>query len=134
MMETIVLGLSHKSAPIEIREKLSFSAKTLTPALLSLNEYPSIEESIILSTCNRVEIYASTRDTEKAIDNIEDFLSRFHKIEAGLFRECLYSFSGRKPKTPFSGGLVTGFNDGGRNPNLWTAQDAFFLRQRFVLL
>src|SRR3989338_2247551 len=94
-METIVLGLSHKSAPIEIREKLSFPAKTLTQALLSLNEYPSIEENIILSTCNRVEIYASTRDAEKAIDDIEDFLSRFHKTEAGLFRECLYSFSGR---------------------------------------
>ena len=95
-METIVLGLSHKSAPIEIREKLSFPAKTLTQALLSLNEYPSIEENIILSTCNRVEIYASVSDTRKAAIDMQDFLSRFHKIETGLFRECLYSFSGQE--------------------------------------
>src|SRR3990167_8699663 len=95
-METIVLGLSHKSAPIEIREKISFCAKTLRQALLSLNEYPSIEENVILSTCNRVEIYATTHDTEKAISDIESFLSRFHKTEAGIFRKCLYSFTGQE--------------------------------------
>ena len=94
MSDMLITGLSHKSAPIEIREKLSFSAKTLNPALLSLNGYPSIEENIILSTCNRVEIYASVSDARKAVDDIRDFLSRFHKIETGFFKECLYSFSG----------------------------------------
>lgn len=96
MTQTVILGLSHKSAPIEIREKLSFCAKTLKQALLSLNEYPSIDGNVILSTCNRVEIYASTPNTEKAINDIEGFLSRFHKIEAGIFRKCLYSFTGQE--------------------------------------
>ena len=58
-MGIIVVGLSHKTAPIEVREKLNFPESTLSDALRKLMTYEGIRESMIVSTCNRVEIYAS---------------------------------------------------------------------------
>ncbi|HEX9020036.1 MAG TPA: glutamyl-tRNA reductase, partial [Nitrospirota bacterium] len=58
-MGIIVIGLSHKTAPIEVREKLNFPESTLPDALRKLMTYEGIRESMIVSTCNRVEIYAS---------------------------------------------------------------------------
>jgi glutamyl-tRNA reductase len=84
-MGIVVVGLSHKSAPIEVREKLNFPESTLPDALRKLMSYEGIRESLIVSTCNRVEIYASVQDSAQGIDRIKQFISDYH----GLSRESL---------------------------------------------
>lgn len=72
-MQLVVLGLNHKSAPVEVREKFSLSDEEVYLALASTFSYESIKEMVILSTCNRTEIYA-------VLDNVrhaEKFLKGF---------------------------------------------------------
>ena len=57
-MNIIVAGLNHRTAPVEIREKFSLSEEKIGEALYTLKKNPQIQEALILSTCNRVEIYA----------------------------------------------------------------------------
>lgn len=57
-MHTVVVGLNYKTAPVEIREKLSFIEQDIPRAMQALQEQKSILENVIVSTCNRTEIYA----------------------------------------------------------------------------
>lgn len=69
-MNIAVVGLSHKTAPVEIREKLSIPEAKIESALTHLKGYPHIQEVAIISTCNRLEIYAVVTDTEKGVVEI----------------------------------------------------------------
>lgn len=77
-MNILVIGLSHKTAPVEIREKISFSEKALPDALHKLRQYPSVKEGAILSTCNRVEVYSVVKDLEDGTAQVKKFFSDFH--------------------------------------------------------
>ncbi len=59
MVELIIIGLNHKTAPIDIRERLAFQESEIEKALAQVHSLPSLKENMILSTCNRVEIYAN---------------------------------------------------------------------------
>ena len=59
-----ILGLSHKTAPIDVRERLAFNPESLGPALDGLKARPGIAEAVILSTCNRTEIYCDLETTD----------------------------------------------------------------------
>lgn len=76
----VVVGVSHKSAPVEIREKLAFSDKKLNESLKNLYQHPLISENVILSTCNRVEIYAHVEDIENGIISLKKFFTGYHEI------------------------------------------------------
>jgi glutamyl-tRNA reductase len=95
-MELIVLGLNHKTAPIEIREKLAFPEDTIETALHQVKSLPSLKENMILSTCNRVEIYAAVRETERAIVDLKHFLSKYHRLSLREFEKNLYSLIGEE--------------------------------------
>ncbi len=71
IMNILVIGLNHKTADVEIREKFSFPEASLTEALLFLRNFSQIDECIILSTCNRVEIYAWVKDKTSGIEEIK---------------------------------------------------------------
>jgi glutamyl-tRNA reductase len=92
-MNIFVLGLNHKTAPLSIREKISFHPQKLSQALLSLNNYPFIEENLILSTCNRVEIYVSS-NLEGCIESIKNFISDFHNLKDDL-NAYFYVYQGK---------------------------------------
>jgi glutamyl-tRNA reductase len=77
----ILIGTNHKYSPIEIREKLTFSKKRLKDALLRLINYEGIRGAVILSTCNRVELYATALDIEIGIRSLEKFLTDYHRQE-----------------------------------------------------
>ena len=66
-MPIVVTGLSHHSSPVELRERFAFSDAQIADALGQLREQGIADESVILSTCNRVEIYAATRDDDPAL-------------------------------------------------------------------
>ncbi len=94
-MKIRVLGLNHKSAPIEIREKVSFSAGSLDRALLALKKSTAVKENLILSTCNRTELYAVVDDKSAAQDPLAVFLADFHGLDPREIAQYLYEKSGR---------------------------------------
>lgn len=73
-MDIILVGLSHNTAPVEIRERLSFSGEQLTAGILRLRAYEEVLECVILSTCNRVEVYTTVEKPELGVARIKDFL------------------------------------------------------------
>jgi len=89
-MDVLVVGINHKTAPVEIREKLSFSEKEVGRSLRRLLELPEFAENMILSTCNRVEIYATTRNVERAMVALKSFLAEYHGVALGEFEKSLY--------------------------------------------
>jgi len=95
-MNIIVIGLNHKTAPIEIREKVAFDGAKLGEAVDTLKNAPGIKENIILSTCNRVEIYANVEDPSSGAESIKKFISSFHNIPIETLNNALYVFSGKK--------------------------------------
>ncbi len=95
-MELIVIGLNHKTAPIEIRERLAFPEEGMEKALSQVKSLLSLKENMILSTCNRVEIYAAAREIEKALLDLKDFLSRYHDLSLREFEKNLYFLIGEE--------------------------------------
>ncbi len=95
-MKLIMLGLNHKTASLEIREKLAFSSEKIPLALKALLDQHILEEAMILSTCNRVEIYGATARPETSILQIQKFLSDFHGLALENFQSYLYSYSGEE--------------------------------------
>jgi glutamyl-tRNA reductase len=91
-MKVFVAGLNHKTADVDVREKLAFNGPRLEEGLIRFRELPEIEEAIILSTCNRVELYAKIRDTVKATESLKTFLSEFHNINRGSLDNALYLY------------------------------------------
>ncbi len=89
-MNIAVVGLSHKTAPVEIREKLSIQEAKLEESLTHLRGYPHIEEVAIISTCNRLEIYAVVSDTEKGVVEITQFLSELGHLSLNYLRRYLF--------------------------------------------
>ena len=77
-MHIVVVGLSHKTAPIEIREKLAVPESRMGEALTRLCSYQGVREGILLSTCNRVEVYAVVDEIESGYGGIQDFLADAH--------------------------------------------------------
>jgi glutamyl-tRNA reductase len=90
-MSIVLLGLNHKSAPVEVRERLAFNASQATAALRQLKEMDHEGEFVLLSTCNRVELYyAGVQTSEQAGARLVAFLSGFHGMEPEQFKPYLY--------------------------------------------
>ena len=81
-MHIVTAGLNHKTAPIEIREGLAISNGDLSDALASLKTLPAVEETMLLSTCNRVELYAVAKDIDAAIKELHQFLMQRNPASA----------------------------------------------------
>ena len=74
--DIVIVGLNHRSAPIEVRESVAFENSYLRAALTRLRGYPAVEEGVILSTCNRVEVVAAAGDCHTASNDISEFLDQ----------------------------------------------------------
>lgn len=89
-MNILIIGLNHKTAEINIREKLAFDGPKLEEGLLRIGDLPEVKESVIISTCNRVEIYLNAGNTEKAVLSIKEFIAGFHDIKKESLNNALY--------------------------------------------
>lgn len=89
-MSILVVGLNHKSAPVEIREKLAFNTNNIPVALSFFLQKYQTAEVVILSTCNRVEIYVSSLEGTVKVEDVFAFLSDFHKVELSAFTPYMY--------------------------------------------
>jgi len=95
-MDVVVIGLSHHSSPVTVREKFAFAETKIPSALQTLRESGLADEAVILSTCNRVEIYAATSlEPRRAFAELQEFLVRTHDYREPLADE-LYKFSGQE--------------------------------------
>jgi len=93
-MNIVVVGLSHKTAPVEIREKVAFPPTAMDRPLREMLGLPDIVEGVIVSTCNRVEIYAASRMPEAAAVQLRHFLASFHGLDPTLLESHLYEHHG----------------------------------------
>jgi glutamyl-tRNA reductase len=91
-MKTVVIGLNHKTADVDLREKLAFNGPKLEDGIRQIRELPEIKETVIISTCNRVEIYLTVKDVGKAFEAIKDFFVSFFDIRRESLDNALYLY------------------------------------------
>ena len=94
-MKLHLTGVSHKTAPVEVRECLAFREESLPGALTELKSFDGVSEAMILSTCNRVEITVTTIDGAEPQAVIDSFLSRQKAQDTALLAPHLYRHEGR---------------------------------------
>lgn len=93
-MKLIVVGLNHRTAPVEVRERIAFPSALLGEATCALLGATPLKEAAIISTCNRVELYGLAADAETAIAGMRRYLHEYHKL-ADSVDPYLYEFHGR---------------------------------------
>jgi glutamyl-tRNA reductase len=93
-MHLTLVGLSHKTAPVEIRETLTFPASRLADAFSRLTCGSQVAEAVILSTCNRTEIYAVTAGADEGVASIVEFLCEYHGLDRSALEPYLYVTQG----------------------------------------
>lgn len=87
-MQLVTYGINHNTAPVNIRENIAFNADVLPAALDSLKQHPNVVEAVIVSTCNRTEIYCHLNGD---YDNtIVDWLHQFHQLPTDSLSDYLY--------------------------------------------
>ena len=87
-MPLLSVGINHQTAPVDIREKVAFSPDRMNEALHELQGLPAVNESVIVSTCNRTEIYCNTSDD---IDSVQQWLAGFHGLNSESLNPYIYS-------------------------------------------
>ena len=93
-MQILVLGLSHETAPVELRERVAFAADGLRGSLEALTRDAGLPEGMIVSTCNRVELYAAANDADAGIAALKSFLSKAHGVSPAELEGHLYAHAG----------------------------------------
>ena len=86
-----LIGVNHNTAPVEVRERLAIPESRLPEACKKLTEHPGIDEGMILSTCNRVEILANTKNSAGA--DLRSFLQNYFQIDSGELNKHLYEYN-----------------------------------------
>ena len=91
-MSIVLVGINHKSAPVEVRERLAFTEEACSTALHALVDGEIVREGLIVSTCNRVEVLAETGNERLSdtIERVNQFLSRTDSLPRSLFETHLY--------------------------------------------
>jgi glutamyl-tRNA reductase len=93
-MNLVLIGLNHKTAAIEIRERIAFTEAQVPEGLASLRDDYGLMEALIVSTCNRVEVISSIVDTRSSFLRIKAFLEEFHSLKEPIAEQFFYSFRG----------------------------------------
>lgn len=93
-MQICMLGLSYKTAEVDVREKVAFNRPVLGDALHALCRYDSVRGAVILSTCNRMEIYVDSSDASAAYADIVAFIEAFKHVDRAEFEGHLYRRQG----------------------------------------
>src|SRR5438445_4563071 len=89
-MSVLVAGLNYKSTPLDLLERFSFDTAELPKALLAARASEHIREAVILSTCNRTEVYAVVDGFHSGVCALRQFLSEFHHVAPEDFSDRVY--------------------------------------------
>ena len=93
-MDLLLLGVSHHTAPVDLRERVDFSKRGVAEALRELAVYPAPPEAVVLTTCNRAEIYVTCENVDTTRGDLGRFMSRFHGIPESELKPHLYARTG----------------------------------------
>jgi glutamyl-tRNA reductase len=88
------LGLSHHTAPVDVRERHAFSPATMGEALVALRDYEAVREALMLQTCGRLEIYAELEDYESGVTQLKTFLNNFRHGDVNDMDSYMYTLLG----------------------------------------
>lgn len=91
-MKLVLIGMNHKTAPLEIRERLQLSSGEVERTLPELMGLAEIREAICLSTCNRVEVVARVTDGDRAIAGLKSFIYAQGNLDMAELERCLYIY------------------------------------------
>ncbi|MEE8481396.1 MAG: glutamyl-tRNA reductase [Desulfobacterales bacterium] len=94
MLDIVLLGLNHKTAPVELRESLAFSKDETVAALKIIQKDPLVREVILFSTCNRVEILMVVENISNAVEAVKLHISEFKNVPVSQFEKVLYIYTG----------------------------------------
>jgi glutamyl-tRNA reductase len=94
-MSLVVVGINHRTAPVDVRERVVFEPARVPDALRELASLPPVEEAVIVSTCNRTEIYCVTQAGNAELG---DWLQRYHQLGSSI-HHCLYHLDDMKAVT-----------------------------------
>lgn len=92
-MNLLLVGISHKTAPVELRERIDFHARGLDVALRELAARGSTAETVALSTCNRAELYAASDQIDRARAELVKFLGEFHGLDRSVLLPHVYELT-----------------------------------------
>ena len=92
-MRLLAVGLSHRSAPVDVRERVDFARQGLGSALAALADEGIGSEAVVLATCNRAEVYL-VADSESAEESMARFISAYHEVEHASIAGHLYRHKG----------------------------------------
>ena len=90
MHDIVLIGMNHKTAPVELRECIAFTPEESAEALASLRSQECIEEALLYSTCNRVELLVVTGRRPAAIEAAKRYIAEFNKVPLAQFEQSLY--------------------------------------------
>src|SRR5262245_41849038 len=93
-MHLVLIGISHRTAPVELRERLDFPTRGLDKALKALAARGTVGEAVVLSTCNRAEIYAASEDAEEARLDLAQFVAEYHGVGREALAPHIYCLEG----------------------------------------
>ena len=93
-MNVLLAGISHKTAPVELREHFAISEKRLPDALRQLKVDSDFEEAVVISTCNRVEFTLVTRDKAEGMDGLRRFVDSYFRLPFDDYSQCFYVHRG----------------------------------------
>jgi len=91
-MNIILIGMNHKTAPLEIRERLSIACGDNARPLVEIMKIPQIKEALYIATCNRVEVLANAVDKEDAVASLKTFVFRHGNLSMEEMARCLYLY------------------------------------------
>ena len=89
-VELVLIGLSHRTAPVELRERVAFSADQARRASTELRSQGILEETLVLSTCNRSELYGVPSETGGGLSSLERYLISFHALDPATLEGVVY--------------------------------------------
>jgi glutamyl-tRNA reductase len=92
-MHLLLVGISHRTAPVELRERLDFQARGLDNAVRALADRGAAVENVVLSTCNRAEVYAACDEVDHARGELVKFICEFHAIDRSVVLPHLYELT-----------------------------------------
>jgi glutamyl-tRNA reductase len=94
MRDIVLLGMNHKTASVDVRECIAFTPDETDLALGLLRDDPAVGESVLFSTCNRIELLMAVDDQDQGIAAAKHFFSQFKKIPLSRFESALYHYTG----------------------------------------
>ena len=92
-MHLVLVGISHRTAPVELRERIDFQARGLEASLRALAARGAVREAVVLSTCNRAELYGVSDEVDQGRSAFVDFITEFHNVDRQSLQPHVYQIA-----------------------------------------